>query len=145
MNRAARWAAMFTAYDHSVVSKTPVGRHGRAGGFPLSRSTPVLTTSIAPHRAQQGPTTCAAIGARVTVINSSMPQIDGIHGGGSYTSANDTRPRSGLGRDAAMSKVKVQWSSGLEEELSNIVGHKICEIVEGQATKQTQALPLPGH
>src|SRR5208283_2646993 len=56
----------------------------------------------------------AAVGARVTVYTSQMTQIDEVRGGGGYNSTNDTRLHFGLGRDAVMAKVKVQWPSGLE-------------------------------
>jgi hypothetical protein len=87
----------------------------------------------------------SAIGARVTVFTSGMTQIDEVRGGGSYNSTNDTRLHFGLGRDAMMSKVKVQWPSGLVQEFRNVAGDEIYEIVEGQAMKKTLALPLPGH
>jgi hypothetical protein len=87
----------------------------------------------------------AAIGARVTVYTSGMTQIDEVHGGGSYNSTNDTRLHFGLGRDAVMSKVKVQWPSGLKQEFRDVAGDAIYEIVEGQAMKKRLALPSPGH
>jgi len=87
----------------------------------------------------------AAVGARVTAYTSSMTQIDEVRGGGSYNSTNDTRLHFGLGRDAVMSKVKVQWPSGLEQEFRNVAGDAIYEIVEGQAMKKTLALPPPGN
>jgi hypothetical protein len=74
-----------------------------------------------------------------------MTQIDEVRGGGSYNSTNDTRLHFGLGGDAVMSKVKVQWPSGLVQEFRNVAGDEIYEIVEGQAMKKTLALPLPGH
>jgi len=87
----------------------------------------------------------AAVGARVTVYTSRMTQIDEVRGGGSYNSTNDARLHFGLGRDAVMSKVKVQWPSGLEQEFRNVAGDAIYEIVEGQAMKKTLALPPPGN
>ncbi|MGA2075517.1 MAG: CRTAC1 family protein [Terriglobia bacterium] len=86
----------------------------------------------------------AAIGARLTVYTSSMTQVDEVRGGGSYNSTNDARLHFGLGRDAVMSKVKVQWPSGLEQEFRNVAGDAIYEIVEGQAMKKTLALLPPG-
>ncbi len=86
----------------------------------------------------------AAVGARVTVYTSSMTQMDEVRGGGSYNSTNDTRLHFGLGRDAVMTKVKVQWPSGLEQEFRNVAGDAIYEIVEGQTMKKTLALPPPG-
>ena len=87
----------------------------------------------------------AAVGTRVTVYTSRMTQIDEVHGGGSYNSTNDMRLHFGLGREAMMSKVKVQWPSGLEQEFRNVAGDAIYEIVEGQAMKKTLALPPPGN
>ncbi|MBZ5671232.1 MAG: CRTAC1 family protein [Acidobacteriia bacterium] len=87
----------------------------------------------------------AAIGARVTVSTSRMTQIDEVRGGGSYNSTNDTRLHFGLGRDALMGKVKVQWPSGLEQEFRNVAGDAIYEIVEGQVLKKTLALPPLGN
>jgi len=85
-----------------------------------------------------------AVGARVIVYTSSMTQIDEVRGGGSYNSTNDTRLHFGLGRDAMMSRVKVQWPSGMNQEFSNVAGDAIYEIVEGQTIKKTLALPPPG-
>jgi enediyne biosynthesis protein E4 len=86
----------------------------------------------------------AAVGARVTVYASSMTQIDEIRAGGSYNSTNDSRLHFGLGRDAVMSKVTVQWPSGLKQEFPNVAGDAIYEVVEGQAIRKTLALPAPG-
>jgi hypothetical protein len=86
----------------------------------------------------------AAVGARVIVYTSRMSQIDEVCGGGSYNSTNDTRLHFGLGRDAVMSKVKVQWPSGVKQEFRNVAGDALYEIVEGQAMRKTLALPPPG-
>jgi hypothetical protein len=87
----------------------------------------------------------AAIGVRLTVYTSSMTQVDEVRGGGGYNSTNDTRLHFGLGRDAVMSKVKVQWPSGLEQEFRNVAADGIYEIVEGQAIRRTLALRPPGN
>jgi len=87
----------------------------------------------------------AAIGARVTVYTSKMTQIDEVHGGGGYNSSNDTRLHFGLGHDAVMTRVKVQWPSGLTQEFRSLAGDAIYEIVEGQPIKKTLALPPPGN
>jgi enediyne biosynthesis protein E4 len=86
-----------------------------------------------------------AVGARVTVYTPSMTQIDEVRGGGSYNSTNDTRLHFGLGPDAVMSRVTVQWPSGLKQEFPAVAGDAIYEIVEGQAMKKTIALPAPGN
>ena len=85
----------------------------------------------------------AAIGARVTVYTAAMTQIDEVRGGGSYLSTNDTRLHFGLGSDAIIQKVTVQWPSGLTQEFRNVVADAIYELVEGQEIKK--ALTLPAH
>jgi hypothetical protein len=85
----------------------------------------------------------AAIGARVTVYTAGMTQIDEVRGGGSYLSTNDTRLHFGLGSDAIIQKVTVQWPSGLTQEFRNVVADAIYELVEGQEIKK--ALTLPAH
>ena len=81
----------------------------------------------------------------MTVHTPGMTQIDEVRGGGGYNSTNDTRLHFGLGRDAVMSEVKVQWPSGLKQEFRTVAGDAIYEIVEGQAMKKTLALPPPGN
>jgi hypothetical protein len=85
----------------------------------------------------------AAIGARVTVHTKGMTQIDEVRGGGSYLSTNDTHLHFGLGSDAVMTKVTVQWPSGMVQEFQDLPGDAIYEIVEGQQTKKTLALSAP--
>ena len=82
----------------------------------------------------------AAIGARVTVFASKMTQIDEVRGGGSYASSNDLRLHFGLGADPVIKKVEIQWPSGLKEELHDVSGNAIYEIVEGRGIKKT--IPL---
>lgn len=74
----------------------------------------------------------AAIGARVTVTTSAMTQIDEVRGGGSYNSTNDWRLHFGLGTEAMINKIVVQWPSGLVQEFHNLAGDHIYEIKEGE-------------
>jgi hypothetical protein len=84
-----------------------------------------------------------AIGAHVRVITPKMTQIDEVHGGGSYNSSDDTRLHFGLGSDAVMNKVEVEWPSGLRQEFTDVVADAIYEIKEGQAIRKTSTLPAP--
>ena len=84
-----------------------------------------------------------AIGARVRVITPTMTQIDEVHGGGSYNSSDDTRLHFGLGNDAVMSKVEVEWPSGLKQQFKDVAADAIYEIKEGQAIRKVSALPAP--
>src|SRR5690348_5814075 len=87
--------------------------------------------------------TRAAVGARVTVCSSSMTQIDEVRAGGSYNSTNDSRLHFGLGGDAVISKVTVQWPSGLKQEFTKVAGDAIYELIEGQTLKRISPLPSP--
>jgi hypothetical protein len=86
----------------------------------------------------------AAIGARVSVLTSKMTQIDEVRGGFGYMSSNDQRLHFGLGSEATMKKVEIQWPSGLKEELKNVPADAIYTIVEGQGISNTIKLPPPG-
>ena len=85
----------------------------------------------------------AAIGARVIVYTSAMKQIDEVHGGDSYASSSDLRLHFGLGADAIMKKVEIWWPGGLKEELENVPGDAIYEVVEGKGIRKTIKLTSP--
>ena len=82
-----------------------------------------------------------AVGARATVSSHRMTQIDEVRAGGSYNSTNDSRIHFGLGDDAVISKVTVQWPSGLKQEFASVTGDAIYELVEGQNLKKISPLP----
>jgi enediyne biosynthesis protein E4 len=84
-----------------------------------------------------------AIGTRVSVYTSKMVQIDEVHGGGSYLSSNDQRLHFGLGSDARMKKVNIEWPSGLKQELKNVDGDAIYTVVEGKGITATIKLSPP--
>jgi hypothetical protein len=85
----------------------------------------------------------AAVGARVTVYTSKLTQVDEVRGGGSYLSSSDLRLYFGLGADSVMKKVEIQWPSGLKEDLQNVSGDAVYEIVEGEGIKNSTKLPPP--
>jgi len=85
----------------------------------------------------------AAIGARVTVSTPTMVQIDEVRGGGSYLSSSDQRLHFGLGSNAVISKVEVDWPSGVKEKLKNVRADAIYTIVEGKGITNTVKLAPP--
>lgn len=87
----------------------------------------------------------AAIGARMTVYTSRMTQIDEVRGGGGYLSSNDLRLHFGLGPDAAMKRIEIQWPSGLREELKSVPADAIYTVVEGKGISSTLPLPPPAR
>jgi hypothetical protein len=84
-----------------------------------------------------------AIGARVTVTAGKLVQLSEVRGGGSYLSQNDPRLHFGLGDEASMSQVLIQWPSGKSETLRDLAADFIYTIVEGAGVKDKIALPLP--
>ena len=86
----------------------------------------------------------AAIGARMTVYTAKITQIDEVRGGGGYLSSNDQRLHFGLGSEATMKRIEIQWPSGLKEELKGVAGDAIYTIVEGKGISITVKLPAPG-
>jgi len=82
----------------------------------------------------------AAIGARVTVTTSNMRQMDEVRAGGSYNSTNDVRLHFGLGLDLVMSKVQVQWPSGLKQDFLDVPGDASYEITEGKTIRKIATL-----
>jgi hypothetical protein len=82
----------------------------------------------------------SAIGARVTVSTSTMKQIGEVNGGGGYLSSNDQRLHFGLGSDAFMKKVEIEWPSGSKEELTDVEADAIYTITEGKGITNTANL-----
>ncbi len=69
--------------------------------------------------------------------------MDEVRGGGSYLSNNDQRLHFGLGAAVRMTRLRILWPSGLDEELTNIPADAIYTIVEGHGVKKTTKLPAP--
>jgi enediyne biosynthesis protein E4 len=86
----------------------------------------------------------SAIGARVTVTAGQLVQIDEVRGGGSYLSSNDQRLHFGLGAETVIKSLKIEWPSGLTENLSSIPADNLYSIVEGSGIQQTTKLNSPG-
>ena len=84
-----------------------------------------------------------AIGARVSVMTSKMTQIDEVRAGGSYLSSNDPRLHFGLGMDAVIEKIEIDWPSGAKEELKSVAADAIYTITEGKGITGTVKLSAP--
>ena len=85
----------------------------------------------------------AAIGARVEVTAGPLVQIDEVRGGGSYLSSNDQRLHFGLGNEAVIKNLKIEWPSGLTENLTNIPAGNLYQILEGSGIEKTTKLNPP--
>jgi enediyne biosynthesis protein E4 len=81
----------------------------------------------------------SAIAVRVIVSTAKMTQMDEVRGGGSYNSTNDTRLHFGLDGDATISKIEVQWPSGLKQEFRNVPADATYEVKEGYDMRKMAA------
>jgi enediyne biosynthesis protein E4 len=86
-----------------------------------------------------------AVGARVTVTTTKMKQIDEVRAGGSYLSTNDSRLHFGLGPDASIKEIEIEWPSGQKQKLTNIPADAIYTIEEGKGITQTTRLASPSR
>jgi enediyne biosynthesis protein E4 len=87
----------------------------------------------------------AAIGARVTITDGTLVEIDEVRAGGSYLSSNDQRLHFGLGAATTMKQVKIEWPSGAAEELHDVAADKLYTLVEGEGITQAVKLNEPGR
>jgi hypothetical protein len=85
----------------------------------------------------------AAIGARVTVRAGALVQISEVRAGGSYLSQNDPRVHFGLGREANMNAVEIQWPSGKIETLRDLPADFMYTIVEGEGIPEKAPFAEP--
>jgi hypothetical protein len=79
-----------------------------------------------------------AIGARVTVTVGGMTQMREVKGASSYFSHNDTRVHFGLGQNATVQRLQVQWLGGAQQEWQNVAADEFYRIVEGEERLQRQ-------
>jgi hypothetical protein len=79
----------------------------------------------------------------VIVTTSKLTQIDEVRGGGSYLSSSDQRLHFGLGTEAVMKQVQIEWPSGLVEKISDVAADRIYTIVEGKGIQQTDKFNSP--
>jgi hypothetical protein len=74
----------------------------------------------------------SAIGAVVRVESASGTQWSTVKSGSSYCSHSDLALTFGLGSDAVVKRVIVQWPGGARQELSSLTANRGYHIVEGR-------------
>lgn len=72
------------------------------------------------------------IGAVVRVTSASGKQWSTVHSGSSYASQSDLTLTFGLGADATVSAIDVEWPSGAKDHLANVSAKQIITIEEGR-------------
>ena len=91
----------------------------------------------------------AAIGAKVrlraTIGGRSMWQLREISGGGGLGSQNDLRAQFGLGDATTAERVRIEWPSGIVQELSNVDAKQFLTIIEPELSiSPKEQQPSPG-
>lgn len=78
----------------------------------------------------------SAVGAKVrvlaTVRGKSFWQLREISAGGGYCSQNDLRAHFGLGDAKSIATVRIEWPSGIVQELSNVPANQFLTVTEQQ-------------
>jgi hypothetical protein len=72
----------------------------------------------------------SAIGAVVRVTNPGGTQWQTVHSGSSYCSASDLALTFGLGKDASVTAIDVEWPSGTKQHLANLMANQHLVIKE---------------
>ncbi len=83
----------------------------------------------------------SAIGAKVRVLatirGKSFWQLREISGGSGWCSQNDLRAHFGLGDATTVETVRIEWPSGIAQELKNVAARQILTITEHQEAVAT--------
>lgn len=84
----------------------------------------------------------SAIGAVVRVTSASGTQWQSVRSGSSYCSQSDLALTFGLGVDDRVSRVSIEWPSGVKQTLANVPIRRELIVTEGAASF-TPAAPVP--
>jgi len=71
------------------------------------------------------------IGAVVRIASASGKQWSMVRSGSSYASQSDLVQTFGLGKDASVALIDVEWPSGAKDHLSNVPAKQLITIEEG--------------
>jgi hypothetical protein len=74
------------------------------------------------------------LGAVVRIESATGRQWQMVRSGSSYCSQSDLALTFGLGRDAVVSRLEVEWPSGARDSLANVAANQLITVREGQAT-----------
>jgi hypothetical protein len=90
----------------------------------------------------------SAIGAKVrveaTIDGKNITQLREISGGSGFGGQNDLRAHFGLGDATTADNVRIEWPSGIVQELSNVSANQILTVVEEYVEPLFEGIPVPG-
>jgi len=85
------------------------------------------------------------IGAIVRITSAGGKQWNVVRSGSSYCSQSDLALTFGLGQDAVVSAIDVEWPSGAKDHLANIPANQFITIEEGKGVAAKPATPRAGR
>ena len=74
----------------------------------------------------------SGIGTIVRVESASGKQWNVVRSGSSYASQSDLPLTFGLGSDAAVTNLEIEWPSGTKQKLTNIAANQFIAVEEGK-------------
>ena len=74
----------------------------------------------------------SALGAIVRVQSASGRQWSAVRSGSSYCSQSDLAQTFGLGKDAQVQSIEIEWPSGAKDRIANVPVNQFLTIVEGK-------------
>jgi hypothetical protein len=77
-------------------------------------------------------TNASGIGAVVTVQSAQGTQRQMVRSGSSYCSQSDLAVTFGLGKDASVTAIEVQWPGGAKERIANVPAKSFVTVTEGK-------------
>ncbi len=74
----------------------------------------------------------SALGAVARIQSAQGRQWQMVHSGSSYCSQSDLALTFGLGKDATIAAIDIEWPSGAKQKLANVKADQILNIIEGK-------------
>jgi hypothetical protein len=72
------------------------------------------------------------IGGVVRIVSASGKQWNAVHSGGSYCSQSDLALTFGLGKDATVATLDIEWPSGAKQQITELAANQFVTIEEGK-------------
>lgn len=78
-----------------------------------------------------------AVGTRVTFTINGVSTVIERDGGNSHGGQSDPRIHFGLNQSTVVDRIRIEWPSGRIEEMSNVQGDRILDIIEGETSAKS--------
>ena len=120
-------------FDHSQVENNGAETVrnffvGKETGFPWykKRRVKLVLVGTVSNRSAIG----AKVRVKTTIGGKTFWQLREVSGSANYNSFQDMRPNFGLGQAAVAETVRIEWPSGIVQELHNVTANQILSVTE---------------